>query len=160
MSPSERLQQVEELYHSAREREPDGRAAFLAEACAPAVRTVVPRIPDDSKTVPIGEVLLLKYYPDEWTVSSRGTGSQSTGVDLLEIPPIARTVIPGVPDVSLAIPIGNMLLLKEDGDKRGARCRRAARGAADAGFVHVCSVPLRWSAALAVLPPGFPSVRT
>jgi hypothetical protein len=33
MSPSERLQQVEELYHSAREREPDGRAAFLAEAC-------------------------------------------------------------------------------------------------------------------------------
>jgi serine/threonine protein kinase len=33
MNPSERLQQVEELYHSAREREPDGRAAFLAEAC-------------------------------------------------------------------------------------------------------------------------------
>jgi Tol biopolymer transport system component/predicted Ser/Thr protein kinase len=29
----ERLQQIEELYHSAREREPGQRAAFLAEAC-------------------------------------------------------------------------------------------------------------------------------
>ena len=32
MTP-ERLQQIEELYHSAREREPGQRAAFLAEAC-------------------------------------------------------------------------------------------------------------------------------
>jgi predicted Ser/Thr protein kinase len=32
MTP-ERLRQIEDLYHSAREREPDARAAFLAEAC-------------------------------------------------------------------------------------------------------------------------------
>src|SRR5260370_32180665 len=32
MSP-ERLRQIEELYHSAREREPGERAAFLAQAC-------------------------------------------------------------------------------------------------------------------------------
>ena len=32
MTP-ERVRQIEELYHSAREREPDARAAFLAEAC-------------------------------------------------------------------------------------------------------------------------------
>jgi hypothetical protein len=32
MNP-ERLQQVEELYHSAREREPDARGSFLVEAC-------------------------------------------------------------------------------------------------------------------------------
>src|ERR1700674_1216989 len=29
----ERLRQIEELYHSAREREPGERSAFLAEAC-------------------------------------------------------------------------------------------------------------------------------
>jgi serine/threonine protein kinase len=29
----ERLRQIEELYHSAREREPNERAAFLAQAC-------------------------------------------------------------------------------------------------------------------------------
>ena len=32
MTP-ERLRQIEELYHSAREREPNERAGFLAEAC-------------------------------------------------------------------------------------------------------------------------------
>ena len=32
MAP-QRLQQIEELYHSARDREPSERAAFLAEAC-------------------------------------------------------------------------------------------------------------------------------
>ena len=32
MTP-ERLSQIEELYHLAREREPDQRAAFLAGAC-------------------------------------------------------------------------------------------------------------------------------
>ena len=32
MTP-ERLRQIEELYHSARKREPNERAAFLAEAC-------------------------------------------------------------------------------------------------------------------------------
>jgi serine/threonine protein kinase len=30
---AERLRQIEELYHSAREREPGQRSAFLAEAC-------------------------------------------------------------------------------------------------------------------------------
>src|SRR5258708_36524670 len=30
---AERLRQIEELYHSAREREPGERSAFLAEAC-------------------------------------------------------------------------------------------------------------------------------
>ena len=32
MTP-ERLRQIEELYHSAREREPGERGTFLAEAC-------------------------------------------------------------------------------------------------------------------------------
>jgi hypothetical protein len=32
MTP-ERLRQIEELYHSAREREPGERSSFLAEAC-------------------------------------------------------------------------------------------------------------------------------
>src|ERR1700681_934920 len=30
---AERLRQIEEVYHSAREREPSQRSAFLAEAC-------------------------------------------------------------------------------------------------------------------------------
>ena len=33
MTP-ERLRQIEELYHAAREREPNERAAFLAQACS------------------------------------------------------------------------------------------------------------------------------
>src|SRR5882672_3798921 len=32
--PAERSQQVERLYHEARERDPDQRAAFLEQACA------------------------------------------------------------------------------------------------------------------------------
>ena len=32
--PAERSQQVEQLYHAARERNPDERAAFLEQACA------------------------------------------------------------------------------------------------------------------------------
>src|SRR5262245_48172544 len=32
--PAERSQQVEQLYHAARERRPDERAAFLEQACA------------------------------------------------------------------------------------------------------------------------------
>jgi len=32
--PAERSQQVEQIYHAARERDPRERAAFLAQACA------------------------------------------------------------------------------------------------------------------------------